>query len=303
MKLKTAAKAHLKTPIEALQQDGTWVSWGFGRFSTVDRFLSNFHRPLQRRMLFTDPDLPLPETWVIRNGITGEVYLLGQSRSDTDEDQAYTRLTVAHYASSDAAAEITIHRKVVDSNRPPETIGELVDSEVGTVFGTFEHKQTSEQYNSNDYFLTKYVVFMPHGTDVEMGDVLVDNHGIEYVVENAYNDSDFKSMTVEKKPDQRVTGTYLVPSLTFGYDVATGVVNRTYDQYLFTCEFGSYKSDRGLSGNTYDAEIFVKTPSLPITPEVGYKVLVEGVYFMIDRIEKNYDAGYQVRLLCTESSL
>ncbi|ELA6946661.1 hypothetical protein RBG11_004264 [Vibrio parahaemolyticus] len=302
MKLKTSAKAHLVTPIEALDNLGNWIPWTNGRFSTVDRFLSNFHRPLQRRMLFSDPDVPLPDSWVVRNAVTGEVYLLGQSRYDTDEDQAYTRLTVAHYASSDAADEITIHRKVVDTNRPPTTIGELVDTVVGTVYGTFEHKQTSEQYNADDYFLTKYVVFMPHGTDVEMGDVLTDHNGTQYTVESTYNDSDFKSMTVERKPDQRVTGTYLQPNASYNYDVTTGVVTKSYDQYLFTCELDSYKADKGLSGNTYDVEVFVKTPSLPVEIKVGFKIMVGGVYYMVQRIERNFEADYQIRLLCTESS-
>jgi len=302
MKLKPSAKAHLKTPIEAYDPVNGWVTWGLGRFSTVDRFLSNFHRPLQRRMLFSDPDIPLPASWIIRNAVSGEIYLLGQSRSDVDDDETYTRLTVAHYASSDAADEITIRRKVVDDARPDATIGELIDVEIGTVFGTFEHKQTSEQYNSDDYFTSKYIVFMPHGTDCQSNDVLTDHLGNEYIVESAYNDSDFTSMTVEKKPDERVTGTYMVPNVGFSYDVATGQVIKAYDQYLFTCEMSSFKSDRGIVGNTYDVEIYVKSPSIPFTPEVGFKVLVGGKYYMIDRIEKSYDAGYQTRLLCTESS-
>lgn len=303
MKLKNSSKHALKTPIEALDAQGAWVDWGTGRFSTIDRFLSNFHRPLQRRAFLSDPDVPLPESGVIRNKVTGETYLLGQSRHDTDETEAYTRLSIVHFISTEDDHKFTIRRKVVEDTRPFLTIGELVDQEIGTFYGAFEFKQTSETFNAEDHFLTKFLFFFPKNVDVEQGDTIISDDGREFQVEGHYHDSDFISLVGQEKPDNRVTGTYFVPTSEFAYDVAKGTVNKVYDQYLFTCEMASYKADKGLGGNTYDTEVYVKTPSFPLEMQVGFKLQVSGLTYMIQRIEKNYEAGFQTRLLCIEHSL
>lgn len=301
MKLKRSAKHNLTTPIEAMTTIGVWEEWTTGRFSTVDRFLSNFHRPLQRRAMFTDPDIALPDSMVVRNKVTQEIYFIGQSRHDTDEDEAYTRLSVVHYAETGNVQPIKVTRKVVDVNRPPETIGELVDLEITQTLATFEYYKTTEVYNTEDSFLVKFYIFMPHGTDVQSEDILTTETGEQYQVEGVFNDSDFTGFYAEKKPDTTETAKYLVPVVGFGYDPATGVVNKTYDEYLFTCEVSTYKSEATVTGNTYDHEVFVKSPSLPITPKVGDKIEVSGKVLHIDRIEQNKEAAYQVRLLCSEA--
>lgn len=303
MRLDNASLHAQNCNIEAMAVGdvNSWSDWGAGRLSTVDRFLSNFHRPLQRRMFFSDPSVPLPASGVIKNKTTGEIYLLGQSRCDTEQGETYTRLTVAHLVSNLTGGVTSQSRLVVDEARPPETIGELVKQDLGQMYATVEFKSSSEQFNSDDAFINKFTVFGSSVSDFQQGDELVLADGYFYQVQATYTDSDFKCCYVERKADDRVTGTYHLPSTGFSYNIATGQMTRMYTDYLVTCSMTSRKENAANAGMTYDYEVFLKSPSFPFSPKVGDYMTVDGDTMMIGRIERWHEAGAQWRLICSEA--
>lgn len=295
MRLKRTAEHDFTTNFDILDANGNWVEGFTGKFAPIDRFLSNFHRPMQRRMLYSSPDENLPATRVIRNTITKEVYILGQSRLDEEFGENYAKLTVAQLVSNKSSGLATVTRKIVDTGRPSITIGELIDSTVGTYYVTVEYKSSIEAFGADEVFEDRFVIFTPSDIALEAEDVITLN-GVDYVVNTPYIDSDFTSAITTREPDDRLTGTYR--QATYAYSTVTGISTPTYTDYLVTCTVTTEKVRTNAQGVSNDAEVYLKSPAFPITPKVGDRFNVSGDKYVIRSVVRSQEANYQWLLKC-----
>lgn len=151
-RLKKAADANKLEPFLFLNGDGEFTSDVklTGRLSVVDRFLSNFHRPLQRRMLFTRPEDELPENFILKHKVSGQVYILGQERVDTDATEAYERLSLLHVVSSLSSGYVDLIKwKRAEDALPDDML--LHPTVVGKFFISLEYQSgRSESYTDQE---------------------------------------------------------------------------------------------------------------------------------------------------------
>lgn len=300
MRLRDTAEHSFSTEFEVLDQEGVWQEGFLGKFAPIDRFLSNFHRPLQRRMLYSDPKETFPSSRVIRNAVTQEVYILGQSREDEEHGEAYAKLTVAHLVSNYSSGLATINRKVVDEARPDGTIGELIDSVVGAYYITIEYKSSIEAFGADEVFEDRFILFASIDVQLEAEDVLVLGNDT-YIVNTPYVDSDYSSAICTREADDRVTGIY--KSTSYSYSPTTGDVTPTYINYSVTCTVTSKEVDTDKQGISADADIYLKSPSFPLTPIVGDRFSVEGNLYVIRAVLREQEANYQWLLKCDKAAI
>ena len=295
MRLKKTAELDFTTHFEILDVNGDWQTGFIGKFAPIDRFLSNFHRPLQRRMLYSRPEETLPTSRVIRNFVTQEIYILGQSREDEELGEAYAKLTVAHLVSNLSSGLTTIYRKVVDGARPASTIGELVDSTVGAAYITFEYKTSIEAFGADEVFEDRFLLFASADVTLEPEDVLVLGADT-YIVNTTYMDSDYTSAVCTRELDDRTTGIYKQSA--YAYDPVTGVVTPTYTDYLVTCTVTGRSTDGKAKGVGAEAEIYLKSQSFPVAPAVGDRFSASGNLYEIREVKQAQEANYQWFLKC-----
>lgn len=158
-RLKHSADAYKVEPFLFLNSDGEFTSEAklYGRLSTTDRFLSNFHRPLQRRMLFTKPEDTLPENFVLKHKLSGQVYLLGQERVDSDGSDIYERLNVLHVVSSLSSGHVDITKW---QRLPDAADNDMVlhPISIGKFFISLEY-QSSRSENNTDQEQSSRMIF------------------------------------------------------------------------------------------------------------------------------------------------
>ncbi len=201
-RLKRSASADRVEPFAFMLSDGTFGNTAdfYGRLSVVDRFLSNFHKPLQRRMLFTDPDVPLT-TKVVQHVITKEVYLIGQERSDSDGTKAYERLNVVHLVSNESSTYTEVYKWVPATlTLPPEQDENemiLVRENLGKFFLSMEYQSSrTEQYSDNEQSTRMLFYASP-----ELLSVVDETSEFQYLgkwwsIKQAFSDSAFASGTL-----------------------------------------------------------------------------------------------------------
>lgn len=302
MRLKQAATYNLKTEFEILDANDAWVDGFFGDFAPIDRFLSNFHRPMQRRMLHSHPDEDLPASRVIRNKVTGEVYLLGQTRKDDDGTETYAKITVAHMTYNGSSGLAVVTRKIPDNGRPAATIGELIDSTVGNYYVSVEYRTSLENSGNDSLYDDRFILFAPEPLNIQADDI-IELLGETYTVNSPYKDSEFTCALMIREPEDRVTGTYRRKTDT--YSTVTGVVTKAYDDYLVTCTVNKLEGQLKLGekyGVDSEIEIYLKSSSFPIEPKIGNLFVASGETFIIRGISQDKEAGDQWRLYCARSN-
>jgi hypothetical protein len=174
-----------------------------GRMEVVDRFLSNFNKPLRRRMLFSAPDVVFPESKTFRHPGTGDVYLLGQSRSDAIAGQPHLQLTVCHLVTNvtnGSAGLATLYRKTPVG--PESDPGWLVEQEVTKGFIDLEFRTSSNEADTYELKIGNYYAFMPSYVQAEEWD-FVELNGTRYRVVDAFSDSGMTGLRVDKEEDAR----------------------------------------------------------------------------------------------------
>lgn len=174
------------------------------RLSVVDRFLSTFNRPTRRRMLYHDPAAALPASRVIRDVVSGEVFMAGQTRLDAMTGKAYGALTILHLATEEphgTSGRCRVVRKV--SEGPADDPGWLVDKQVELTWCDTEYTGASTETGAYDLKIAGHIVFLPQCVSLERWDMLHVN-GMVLRVMNVYGDSGFTGARVDQEADERV---------------------------------------------------------------------------------------------------
>lgn len=287
MHLKQIAQRALNERMEGYDvATNSFVPSAFsGRIEITDRFLSNFNKPLRRRMLFSAPGTVFPASMTFRHPGTQDVYLIGQSRSDALAGDPHIQLSVCHMVTDEGTGSsglATLTRKVAAG--PADNPGWLVDQEVTKTFVDMEFRTSSNEADSYELKTGSYFGFVPVSTHCEEWDYLT-LHGKAFRVIDVFPDSGLVGLKVDLEVDTRVDftlhiqGARVYNRATNEYDSAsttrnvTGVAVRDH-------EFAGWKT----SADSY-IDIAVETKNIGFRPEPeitfvefdGHKRLVKEV--------------------------
>ena len=206
MHLSKIAAKRITEPMEAWDEvTETFLPDAFmGRIDLTDRFLSNFNKPLRRRMLYSEPSTVFPASKVFRHPGTKDVYILGQSRGDSQSGEHYLNLTVCQMVTdtprgSSGLAKVT--RKVALG---PETDpGWLVEQTLGNTFVDLEFRTSAREPDMYETMVENYYAYIPDTWDLKPWDYL-ELHGVKYRVVDTFADSGLSGLRVDREPDNRI---------------------------------------------------------------------------------------------------
>lgn len=175
-----------------------------GRIDLTDRFLSNFNKPLRRRMMFMAPDTPLPDSRVFRHPGTGEVYIAGQRRGDALSGQHYLDLVVCQLVTdtpNGSSGLATLYRKAPAG--PANDPGWLVEQRLGTAFVDMEFRTSANEPDMYETKIENYFCYLPQHWLLRPWD-FVELHGTRYRVVDTFADSGLAGTRVDLEPDTRI---------------------------------------------------------------------------------------------------
>lgn len=296
MSIKRAADKRRKEELYALDSaSGEFVPWALGDLATIDRFLSNFHKPLQRRMLHISPETEIPPSGVIRVESTNEIYLISEPRDDASDNQTYDRLCVLHHVSGKSGGLVEVFSYIKNESYPRTSIANYDKKSIGHIYLSIEYGSSKKAENSDEYYEAKFVVFAPTGTPLDKDGVFSIN-GDEYIILQTYIDSSFKAAVVLQQPDDMQTLTYYKLSAGSGYDVDTGELSLNEEAYLFSGTVDFHSVDEYA---TKKLTVYVKALDLPFKLSVGrFLADKDGRRSKITEISKDINAGGQYKLKC-----
>lgn len=221
-----------------------------GRIEVADRFLSNFNKPLRRRMLFTAPDVVFPASRTFRHPGTGDVYLIGQSRQDATATggNPHIMLTVCHLVTEElngSSGLATVYRKAPSG---PETDpGWLVDSVLGRAYMDIEFRTSAAEPETYEVRVQNFFGFLPRHLVCEPWD-FIELQGRRYRVVDTFADSGLAGVRVDQEEDPRQNfvlhseGQRTYNRVTHEYDVTAAAYNVT-GTILREHEFTAWSSE------------------------------------------------------------
>lgn len=206
MHLRKIAAKRITEPMEAWDDDAqVFIPDAFmGRIDLADRFLSNFNKPLRRRMMFTEPDTPFPESGTFRHPGTKDVYLIGQTRGDARDGIHYLDMSVCHLVTDTpnmSSGLATIYRKAPEGSA--DDPGWLVERELGKAFIDLEFRTSANEPDMLDTKVENYFCFAAAKWVFQPWDFL-ELHGHRYRVVDTFADSGLAGTRVDLEPDTRV---------------------------------------------------------------------------------------------------
>lgn len=296
MAIKRVAAKRRKEMLYSLNSsDGKFYPWAEGDLATVDRFLSNFHKPLQRRMLHISPETIIPSSGVIRVQSTQEIYIISEPRDDAQNNESYDRLCVLHHISGESGGAVQFYNYEIDDTKPTSSVAELVRTSIGLVYLAVEYFSSKKTENSDEYYEGKFVMYAPIGTPIKKNGVFTLN-GIPYKVLQTYTDSSYACALLLQQDDDMQSLKYYDIGSGSGYDVTTGALTLNEDEYLFS---GTEDFDTLSDSGARKSIVYIKSTNLPFTPKSGrYIANVNGDKSKILKASKDINAGGQIKLEC-----
>lgn len=185
----------------------TFVPGAFvGRIEIADRFLSNFNKPLRRRMLFTAPDVVFPASRTFRHPGTGDVYLIGQSRQDATAGggNPHIMLTVCHLVTEEpngSSGLATLYRKAPAG--PGTDPGWLVETVLGQAYMDIEFRTSASEPETHEVRVQNFFGFLPRHVECQPWD-FVELQGKRFRVVDTFADSGLAGLRVDQEEDHRV---------------------------------------------------------------------------------------------------
>lgn len=254
MFLNRIAAKKVTEPMEAWDEETqSFLPAAFlGRIDLTDRFLSNFNKPLRRRMLYTRHGTQFPPSRTFRHPGTQQVYLLGQTRSDALDGRPYVDLTVCHLVTHEpngSSGLATLYRKVPAG--PAENPGWLVEQEVAKAFIDLEFRTSANEPETFEVKVENFFAFFPAHIRCEEWD-FIELHGKRYRVVDTFADSGLSGLRIDEEPDHRldfvlhVEGDKVYNRTTHTYEATgtaynvTGVLTKYRDFALWATDSENY---------------------------------------------------------------
>lgn len=269
-----------------------------GRISLTDRFLSNFNRPLRRRMLHYSPTAEIPGSYTIRHPDTGDVYIIGQRREDTNRGIDYHAMAVCHLVTDEgpnsSAGLATLTRKVPQG--PADDPGWLVETQAGRHFIDIEFRSSLNDADLHQQRVESFVMWMQKNADLRKYD-FVELHGHTYRVTDVYPDSGFLMARIDQEEDYRVDLVVKVQgSKVYDKDLMRYTTqDRSYNVTMLLDsdhDFGSWVAD---SSDYLD--LSVQEEHIGFTPEPGMVIEYDGRERTVRQVQ-HYRGERQYKLRC-----
>lgn len=274
-----------------------FVSWTKGDVANVDQFLSNFHKPLQRRMVHISPKVDLPESGVIKVKSTGQVYLISEPRDDAKNDEAFDRLCVLHLVSGAAGGLVEFFNYEEDTTNPPAQQAKLSKVSLGNVWLSVEYMSARQAEMSDESYTGKFVVMAPLGTKINPDGVFTFK-GNNYKIVQTFTDSSFSAGLALQQDDDMQDFTYHSIGSGSGYDVETGAMTINENNFVFS---GAIDVE-SLSRREKNFNLFCKSKTLPFEFQTGrYITIPNGDRVRINATSKDTNAKGQIKLYCEGS--
>lgn len=293
-RLKVSSDMEKVEPLSFLRPDGTFSAKPDlkARVGIVDRFLSNFHKPLQRRMMYTKPGDPMPPTFVLRHDITNQVYIVGQERLDSDGVSQYERLNVLHLVSNESSTYVEVFKYAKPDGADPDSM--LLEREsIGRFYISLEY-QSSRTESYSDREQSSRMLFYSSADFLSVADELCEfeyNNKI-WSIKQVFYDSGFASGTLIDS-GQNIE-TYQVVKPVNQYDPTTGEWDFLTGATLipFSASLGEDDGDTSLTnqyGSSNEKTLYVKAQfEYAKNFKVGTLVqFPDGATFRVDKLRNN----------------
>lgn len=272
------AQENLTEPMEAWDETlQAFVPGSFlGRIDLADRFLSNFNKPLRRRMLYTRPGTQFPQSFTFRHPGSGDIYLIGQGRQDAAAGNPYIQLNVCHLVTDvpgGSSGLATLYRRAPSG--PPENPGWLVEHEVKKAFMDIEFRTSAKEADTYEIVVENYYAFLPRHIRCEEWDFL-ELQGKRYRVVDVFADSGMSGLRVDEEVDPRINfvlhkpGTRTYNRTTHEYEVTSTSFNVTGVPVKYH-EFPTWSSE-----SVSYIDVFIDREHIGFRPEAGQFLEFEG---------------------------
>ncbi len=272
-------------------------SWTLGSFQAklapVDRFLSNFDRPTQRRMLGIAPGTTIPADNTVRVQSTQDTYILGKLRSDDKNDTEYDQVGIAHQVSS----QFSVNRKAPIG--AVDNPGILVNSVIGTHYGGLEFRSDSVAPEQHEGYEGEFFIILPPHADVQEWDFLSQGSDT-YRVKSSYIDSGFIFARVVQRADYRKDFSYHHKSSTADYTPSTGVVIDGFVDYAVSGFARNISGEEFEYATTKDKElkIIVSQDHIGIVPSTDDQLTWDGIRYNIKTVRQD-PASEEYQIHCS----
>lgn len=176
--------------------------------SPVDQFLSNFNRPTRRRMMRCAPEFELPPSLTIQDMGTGNIFLIGEPRTDQIRGIPYVSSYLLHLVTpvpGGSAGLAEVIRK--EPKGPKEDPGWLQPSLVAYTYMDVEVAAVVHETQVEEVYENSVLIFMPRSVVVQRFD-LIYIHDRRYRVSTMYADSGLHIAKCFEEDDDRVDVIY-----------------------------------------------------------------------------------------------
>ncbi len=250
-----------------------------GRLAPVDRFLSIYNRPTRMRQMQIKPGTELPASLVFQHATTGEIYIAGDSRSDTRWDvtdgEPYVSLVMAHEVTPNGRGTtgLAAHYRRAPAG-PADEPGWDVKGQIGSVYVDLEYRTSASQEGVYDARVSDFYAWAPINAAVQELDTF-ELDGREYRVTDLYTDMGFLGMKLQQDPDPRVD--LYVVTAERAYNEATHKFEGTETKHEVTAIVSGAREQAVWSNLDNAIQVVIDFAAIGFEPKTNMAVEIDGI--------------------------
>lgn len=258
----------------------TWTTRFKGQLKRGDQFLSIYHRPTRKRMLYTD-GTNNPSSSVVRVVTTGEIFMVGAIQPDVHDNVHYRNI----YAMTKPQGIAYVYRKAPTG--PANNPGWAVKTLVETTWADVEIRTVNENEELSLIHDGHVILTLPIDTVAQPLDlILIDGLDTQYYrVLERYVDSNLINLRATSQEDELVD--FVLKHHT-GQSYANQQVIQTYTNYNVTGRVAAVAEEEMLPGYTESViKIFIKGGWVGVTPSLKDKVVFRGQEYDVRKVVRD----------------
>ena len=197
-----------------------------GRLFRIDRFTTIYHRPTRRRQITFPPRTILPQSLVVKHRLTGEIFILSQSRRmDATAVSVYENIVTGHLAMPPSGGLGTVFRPALQGTLDDPGPAEWI--EVANTYMDVELRTTENAEHAEEQAIAHTMVVLPASVSAADNDWIRLN-GATYKIVELYIDGGFSyARAIKEQYDMSVITYYFDTGSGGGYDPETGTLTQT----------------------------------------------------------------------------